>query len=75
MLTGRRFTLSERTLAVEVVETERKAVSIPAGAIIKILSGNDDRTVDVLWESRRVEIFSCDLNMRGTEIKDRRAQA
>ena len=75
MLAGRQFRLSERTLAIEVVESERRAVSIPAGAIIKILSGNDDRTVDVLWESRRVEIFSCDVNMRGTEIKDQRAQA
>jgi len=68
MLTGRLFKLSERTLAIDVVECQRIAVTIPAGAIIKVLSGNDDQTVDVLWESRRVEVFSCDVNMRGTEI-------
>ena len=75
MVTGRRFVLNERTLAIEVVESERRLVTIPAGAIIEIVSGNDDRTVDVLWESRIVEIFTVDVNLRGMEIKGRRAQA
>jgi hypothetical protein len=70
MLTGRRFQLKERTLAIEVVDSERRAVSIPLGAIIKVLSSNDDRTVDALWGIRKVEIFTCDVNIRGTEIKD-----
>jgi hypothetical protein len=75
MVTGRRFVLNERTLAIEVVESERRSVTIPAGAIIEIVSGNDDRTVDVLWESRIVEIFTVDVNLRGMEIKGQRAQA
>ena len=70
MLLGKRFQLKERTLAIEVVESERRAVSIPAGAIIKVLSGSDAQTVDVLWENRAVEIFTCDVNMRGTEITE-----
>ena len=52
LLTGRLFKLAERTLAIEVVQNQRIAVSIPAGAVIKILLSNGDRTVDVLWESR-----------------------
>ncbi len=72
-MTGRLFKLSERTLAIEVVESQRMAVSIPAGAVIKVLSRNDDQTVDVLWESRRVEVFSCDVNIRGTEITTKSA--
>ena len=74
MLTGTRFRLKERTLAIESIECERRAVSIPAGAIIEILSGND-RTVDVLWETRRLEIFTVDVKIRGIEIKQRVAQA
>ena len=75
MATGSQYVLSERTLAIEVLENERKAVTIPAGAIIEIVSRNNDRTIDVLWGSRRVEIFAVDLNMRGSGIKERRAQA
>ena len=71
-MTGKRFALNEGTLAIEVVEGERRAVSIPAWAIIEVLSDNDDRTVNALWESRRVEIFTVDLNMRALEIKRRR---
>jgi hypothetical protein len=72
MLTEQRFKLSERTLAIEVLDSERRAVSIPAGAIIRLVSGISagDRTVEVLWEGRKVEIFACDMNMRGREIKD-----
>ena len=72
MLTGKRFKLSERTLATEVVDRERKAISLPAGAIIKVLSTtyNGERMVDVLWEDRKVEILTCDLEMRGIEVLD-----
>ena len=72
MLTGNRFKLSERTLATEIVARERKAVSLPAGAIIKVLSltRNGERMVDVLWEDRKVEILTCDLEMRGIEVMD-----
>ena len=69
--------LSERTLAIEVLDSEHRAVCIPAGAIIRVVSGlsEGDRTVDVLWEGRKVEIFTCDMNMRGTEITDKTATA
>jgi hypothetical protein len=71
-LTGKRFKLKERSLAIEVVDGKRSAVTIPAGATLKVVSGpsNGERTVDVLWESRKVEIFTVDVNMRGTEVTD-----
>jgi len=77
MLTEKRFKLKERTLAIEVLDSERRAVSIPAGAIIRVVSGptDDNQTVDVLWEGRKVEVFTCDVNMRGTEITDQSATA
>jgi hypothetical protein len=77
MLTGKRFKLKERTLAIEVVDSERRAVSLPAGAVIKVVfsTTDDGRTLDVLWESREVEIFTCDVIMRGAEIMDQSAKA
>jgi hypothetical protein len=77
MLTGKRFKLKERTLAVEVLDSERRMVTIPAGAILKVVSGssNGEQTIDVLWENRRVEIFTCDINMRGAEITGQTAKA
>jgi hypothetical protein len=34
------------------------------------MSGTSEpgQTVDVLWGQRKLEIFACDLKMRGTEI-------
>jgi len=72
MLTGRRFKLKERTLAVEALNGERKAVSIPIGTILKVIPGASvaGQTVDVLWGNRTLEMFACDVEMRGTEIID-----
>jgi hypothetical protein len=70
MLTGKRFRLKERTLAIEILNGERKAVAIPVGAIIQVApgAGDGDQVVDVLWDNRTLEMFTCDLNMRGAEI-------
>ena len=77
MLTGKLFRLSERTLAIEVLDGKRKAVTLPAGAIFKVVPGPGDgqQTVDILWEGRTLEIFTCDVNMRGTEIVNQSAKA
>ena len=76
MLTGKRFKLKERTLAVEVLYGERKAVSIPVGAILKVIPGATEagQTVDVLWGTRTLEMFACDVTMRGTEVIDPQSQ-
>ena len=59
MRTGDRFKLKERTLAVQVVDNSRVAVSIPAGSIVKVVSSpsDEDQTVDVQWAERRFEMF------------------
>ena len=69
MLVGKLFKLSERTLGVEV--------TIPTGATIRIVSLTLDggQTVEVLWDNRKVELFTCDVKMRGTEIAERSAEA
>jgi hypothetical protein len=78
MLTGKRFKLDRSTLALGSIEGGRKAVTIPAGAIVKVISGptgDGDRMVDVLWESQTVTMFAVDVDVRGTEVRDQSATA
>jgi hypothetical protein len=72
MLTGKKFKLVRTTLAITMVEGRRKAVAIPAGAVIKVISGPTpgDRMVDVLWDGKTVEMFAVDVDVRGTEIME-----
>jgi len=76
MLTDKRFKLTERTLAIEILNGVRKAVSIPVGTILKVISAVTDagQTVDVLWGNRTLEMFACDVSMRGTEVIDPQSQ-
>ena len=77
MLTGKRFKLQRPTLSVEVVNGLRKALTVPAGAVIKVVSGPTpgDRMVDALWEGKMVEMFAIDVDVRGTEVLDDTASA
>ena len=70
MATVTRFKLNERILGIEALDGARMAVSIPAGAMVEAVSGTSEsnQTVEVLWGQRKLEIFACDLKMRGTEI-------
>lgn len=70
MLTGKRFRLNQRTLAVEVLDGVRSAITIPSGAIIEVLHQcrDGDQTVDVLWGTRNLEVFTCNVRMRGEMI-------
>lgn len=73
MLTGKRFKLGNPTMALDIVDGKRVAITIPAGETIKVASGptgEGDRLVDVVWDGRTVAMFAFDVNVRGTEIKD-----
>ena len=74
MLTGKRFELRKPTAAIDIFEGKRVAVTIPDGAIVKVVSASSE-LVDVLWEGRTVAMFATDVSERGTEIKDRSAHA
>ncbi len=75
MLTGKRFRLKTSTLSIEGMNGTRTAVTLPAGAIVKVVSGPTpgDRLVDVLWEGKMVEMFAIDLHMRGIEVREESA--
>ena len=73
MLTGRRFKLERPTLAIHGADGKRQTSYVPAGAIIKVVSGPTsagDRMVDVLWDGQIVTMFALDVNVRGTEVDD-----
>jgi len=73
LLTGRRFKLENPTLALDVIDGRRVAITLPRGAVVKVVAGptgDGDRLVDVISEGRVVTLFAFDLTVRGTEIKD-----
>jgi len=71
MLTGKRFRIERATLSVEAQNGKRKAVLLPAGALIQVLSESQqskDALIDVRWEGRTVSMFAVDVDVRGTEV-------
>jgi hypothetical protein len=74
MLIGKRFKLERETLGLTMAEGRRKALTIPFGAILKIVSwptGDGDQMVDALWRGQTVQLFAVDVDARGTEIAGR----
>jgi len=75
---GRRISLEKSTLALEIGEDKRRVVTIPAGAIVEVISGppgDTDRMVEVAWDGKVVSMFAIDVDARGTDISDRGAAA
>jgi len=75
---GRRIRLEKSTLALEIGEDKRRVVTIPAGAIVEVISGppgDTDRMVEVAWDGKVVSMFAIDVDARGTDISDRGAAA
>jgi hypothetical protein len=80
LLIGKRFRLERGTLAVEGLDGDGgkpRAVTVPAGAIIEVISGpkNGNGLVKVDWEGRTLGMFEVDVNVRGTEIRIQSATA
>lgn len=79
MFTGRRYLLGKATLAIELVDGERKLHTVPPEAVIEILSGPTDRRdaalVKVLWNGKIVSMFAVDVDQRGTLLARKSATA
>jgi hypothetical protein len=71
MFTGEQFSLRTPTIAFHMIGGRRVAVTVPAGTIVKVLSGptTGDRMIEVLFENRPMVMFAIDLQERGEEIK------
>ena len=72
MLSGRRFRLRTATIALDFVDGKRVALTVPAGDVVKVISGptRGDRLLDVTWNGRFVTMFSVDIRERGDEISE-----
>jgi hypothetical protein len=71
VLTGKRFRLERATLALGVANGKRNAVTVPAGAILKVVSGpsgDGDRMVDVHWEGQTLTLFAIDVDGSGRSV-------
>ena len=78
MLSGKRFRLENPTLALDLLDGKRVAITVPTGSTIKVVSGptgEGDQLVDVVWAGRMVAMFAYDVDVRGTEIEERSAGA
>ena len=72
MFTGKRFRLNSETLAIEEVGGKYLAITIPQNAVVLVISGPaslNTRMVDAEWESRRIAMFTEDIQRRGQEVK------
>ena len=72
MLRAKQYRLERGTLAVEVVEGRRNAITVPSGAFIRVISGPVDKSglVSVYWGARKVEMFEVDIQARGILVLD-----
>jgi hypothetical protein len=71
MLTGKQFQLRTPTIALDVVNGQPVAVTIPFEAVITVTSEpstSDHGMLNVLWADRTIRMFAIDVNRRGTEI-------
>ena len=71
MLTGKRFRLDRATLGIGHIDGKRRTVTIPVGAILKVVSeSNQDGMLSVNWDSQILDMFEIDVDVRGTEIRE-----
>lgn len=71
MLTGKRFKLMRATLALGHSDGKHRAVTIPVGEILKILSEpNAKGMINVSWDGQILEMFAVDVEVRATETTD-----
>ena len=73
MLTGKKFKLESSTLALTIIDGKQKAVTVPLGTEIKVISvptNDQDQMVEVLWDEKTVLMFAVDVDVRGTEIQE-----
>jgi hypothetical protein len=74
VLAGKKVKLEHNTLALGTVDGNRRAIIIPAGAIIKVVSGpaggDGNQMLDVMWERRILTVFALDVDERGTETTE-----
>ena len=61
-----RYRLTQPTLAMVAVDSHHEAITVPTGAILDLdgRTFNGERLMEVLWDDRRVLMFTEDLKLR-----------
>ena len=67
---GQRYRLTKPTIAVLFVESQKAAVTIPAGAEVRALNDPEESNpfMDFEWEDQLIEMFVQDIRERGELI-------
>ena len=74
MLTGKRFRLTQDTLAIESRSHKKIALTVPSGEIIEVIRGprpDDIRMIDVRWNGKVLIMFVEDVEGRGEQFDGR----
>jgi hypothetical protein len=73
ILIGKKFKLERAILALGTVDGNRQAITVPLGAVVKVVSGptgEGNSVVDVLWEGRILTMFAADMEFCGSEVME-----
>jgi hypothetical protein len=72
MLAGKQFRLERATLALSNATGKERAVTIPAGDVVKVVAepSTKKNMLDLLWNGQVVEMFMVDFEGRATELSD-----
>jgi len=75
MLSGKHFKFYRSVTGIQLINGTASVISIPAQAVISVLSGPDANgklpdkgIVYVIWEEHTVAIFAVDIEMRAIEV-------
>ncbi len=67
---GQRYRLKTPTLAIINQDGQNRPITIPHGAVVKVIDGplDGNRLVDVKWDGKTVMMFTTDIRERGEQL-------
>ena len=69
---GQRYRLNTPTLAIVNEDGHHHPVTVPLGAVVKVIDGplDGNRLVDVRWDGKTVMMFTTDIRERCERLED-----
>lgn len=74
LVPGKHFSLDRPTIAIGLEDGKRVVILVPTGAVIEVLPGftEGDVTVEVMWASLPVTMFTVDIEERGRTVQSQK---
>jgi len=68
---GQRYRLNTPTLAIVEIDGQHSPVTVPNGAVVKVVDGplDGNRLVDVNWDGKTVMMFTTDIRERCVRLE------